>query len=1071
LKHTSSTKVPAAKGLKKKAPLRAKKTQKRKFSKTATDDHTVHHKYVHDGTTSKTRIFEDYPVGTGSPHELRHVGPNQADVAEMCKVMGVSSIDELVGQAIPEDLQIIQKLAAGHGATEHEALAAMKKIMSKNKIFKSYIGKGYYGTRVPNVILRSLIENPAWYTPYTPYQAEIAQGRLEMLLNYQTVCADLTGLPVASASLLDEATAGAEALMMLWGRSKQSTVLVDKNTHVQTIDVIMTRAKGFGWNVKLVDPEKMEESVCDDTFAVLMSYPGSDGNVDGIPQICKNVKTKHTKCKIAVATDLMALSVLEPPSEFGADVCFGSSQRFGVPMGYGGPHAAFLTTTTDYQRKIPGRIIGISKDVTGKPALRMAMQSREQHIRRERASSNICTAQALLANVAAAYAVHHGSTGIKHIADTIHATAVTVVKKLKHFEQDGVHVKSKHFFDTVAVEFKNKEQLHHVLEALEEAEINVHVEGDHTAHISFDEVNATADSSNTLLTAIHKGVKSQRKLSDITVDHIDVAESLIPSDLKRTKAFLTHPVFNSHRSETSMLRYLYSLQQKDLSLTTAMIPLGSCTMKLNATTEMIPLTWSEVGEIHPFANPKQTKGYAELLDTFSEWFCNITGFDSVSLQPNSGAQGEYAGLQTIISYHKSRGQGHRNICLIPASAHGTNPASAAMAGLAVVVVNCDENGNVDVEDLKMKAKKHEDNLAAIQITYPSTHGVYETAIKEMCQIVHQHGGQVYLDGANLNAQAGHMSPGDLGADVCHLNLHKTLCIPHGGGGPGMGPIGVAAHLAEFLPRHSYHTKKNKTYEVSNITVPSHVRPQHSPFSTAPHMDEVHHTFGTTVPIAKGHGTGAVAAAPFGSASILTISWMYIKMLGGDGIRNATSMAVFNANYLMERVKNHFPVLFTGDNGRCAHEFIIDIRDIKKRTGITEEDVAKRLCDFNLHPPTMSFPIAGTMMWEPTESEPKAELDRVVEALITIRQEIDEIERGEADRLNNVLKNAPHTAEVVISDNWNRPYSREKAAYPQPYLRKNKFWPTVSRLDGVYGDRNVICACTVDEELEKQFGKY
>eukprot|EP00461_Guttulinopsis_vulgaris_P002067 UN02068 len=980
----------------------------------------------------------------------------------MLKVIGVESVDQLIQQTIPHNIQTIHKLAAGEGATEHEALASLKKIMSQNKIYQNHIGKGYYGTITPNVILRNFIENPAIYTPYTPYQAEIAQGRLEMLLNYQTMCSDMTGLPVASASLLDEGTAAAEALMMLWDRSKAKTVLVDKNTHVQTLDVIKTRAIGYGWDVKVVDLEAMGDAVNDDVFAVFVSYPGSDGSVEKVPGVCKDLKQKHAKTKIAVATDLMALSVLQTPAEFGADVCVGSSQRFGVPMGYGGPHAAFFTTTNAYQRKIPGRIIGVSKDSRGKRALRMAMQSREQHIRRERASSNICTAQALLANVSAAYAIYHGESGIKHIAQTIHATAVTAAKQLKKLAGNGVEVQSKHFFDTINVKFKSKHQLHDVLEALDKAEINVHVENDEDAiHIAFDEANATTEHLNKLLKTIAKGVHSS---TDIHVDFIDVSESLIPDDLKRTTQFLTHPTFNLYRSETAMLRYLYSLQKKDLSLADSMIPLGSCTMKLNATAEMIPITWPEINQLHPFANPEQAKGYQDLTDSLSEWLCNATGFDAMSLQPNSGAQGEYAGLQTIMAYHKSRGEGHRDVCLIPASAHGTNPASAVMAGLKVVVVACDENGNVDVEDLKLKATQHKDNLAAIQITYPSTHGVFETSIKEICDVVHENGGQVYMDGANMNAQVGFTSPGDIGADVCHLNLHKTFCIPHGGGGPGMGPIGVRKHLAEFLPRHSYHTKKNKVYQRDNIQT-AHFQPiVGSPESdNKPHLQEVARVSGSLLPVSKQQSTGAVSAAPFGSASILPISWMYIKMLGGDGLRTATSMAILNANYLMSRLKDFYPILYTGENGRCAHEFILDLRDIKKRVGITEEDVAKRLADYGLHAPTQSFPVPGTLMIEPTESEPLAELNRFADALISIRGEIAEIENGVADKVNNVLKNAPHTIDTVLADNWDRPYAREKAAYPVPSLRQNKFWPTVGRVDGVLGDRVLVCSCPPMED--------
>lgn len=935
--------------------------------------------------------------------------------------------------------------------------------MDKNKIFKNFIGKGYYGTNTPLVVLRNLIENPAWYTPYTPYQAEISQGRLEMLLNYQTMCSDLTGLPVSNASLLDEATACSEALMMLWGRTKQTTVLVDTNIFPQTLDVLRTRAIGFGWTIELCSAESMgARTAKGDVFAVLLQYPGADGIVADFRPIVEQVKAN--KAKVAVASDLLALTTLTPPGEWGADVVFGSSQRFGVPMGYGGPHAAFLSTTESNKRKIPGRIIGVSKDSRGKPALRMAMQAREQHIRREKASSNICTAQALLANTAAAYGVYHGPEGLKNIATAVHDRAVRFAAAITAAGLGRVEHAS--FFDTVAVAFPSDEIRDAVVAALVEKEINVYVPYKSSSiHVSFDETTKEDDLSllvNTIAAA------SGKMAPTVTAPLSSVSTPAYPAALKRTSAYMTHPVFNTHRSETAMLRYLYSLQLKDLSLATAMIPLGSCTMKLNATAEMIPITWPKVNKLHPFVPASQAQGYKELLHSLSSMLCTITGFDACSLQPNSGAQGEFTGLHAIMGYLESIGEGHRNVCLIPASAHGTNPASAAMVGLDIVIVACDSHGNIDIADLRAKAEKHKKDLAAIQLTYPSTHGVFEEGVREVCDIVHANGGQVYLDGANMNAQVGLTSPGDIGADVCHLNLHKTFCIPHGGGGPGVGPICVRSHLTDFLPGHVYRVFEEKP---ENAVVTESVRTANfleaKPVKKGPAPVRRHPTVAkgeALAPCSKEHG--AVSAAPFGSASILPIPWMYIRMMGKN-LQESTRMAILNANYMMYRLKDHYPVLFSGTNGMCAHEFILDIRPIKAATGISEEDIAKRLMDFAFHAPTMSFPVAGTLMIEPTESEPKHELDRFVDALITIREEIKMVENGTWDKENNVLKNAPHTADMCLSDNWTFPYPRELAAYPKEYLRQNKYWPTVGRLDNVYGDRNVICSCPPIESYEKK----
>lgn len=938
--------------------------------------------------------------------ESRH-NASAPHLDEMLKTIGVSSLDELVAQTIPDAIRLKKPLKLPQAQTEQEFLKSFKTIAKKNKIFKSYIGAGYYGTHTPTVILRNVLENPGWYTAYTPYQPEIAQGRLEMLLNFQTMVIDLTGMEIANASLLDEATAAAEAMHLLYAARPESKraarqFFVSELCHPQTIDVLRTRSEPLGIELVVGNQQTLDLSN-PDLFGILLQYPATDG---GIEDYSDFVATAHRYgATVAMATDLLALTMLKPPGEMGADVALGSAQRFGVPMGYGGPHAAFFATKEVYKRLIPGRIIGVSIDADGKRALRMALQTREQHIRREKATSNICTAQALLAVVSAAYAMYHGPKGLKAIAERTHALARLLAEGLKTL---GVEIRREHFFDTVSFSEPNPVRLRSVAE---KAEMNFRYDGERIG-ISLDETTTMDD-----VKAILNVVASARETT-FNADLNAMAESLElnwPASLVRSSKYLSHPVFNSHRSEHEMLRYLKRLENKDISLAHSMIPLGSCTMKLNATTEMIPITWTELNALHPFAPIDQAKGYQTLFKRLEKWLCEITGFAAVSLQPNSGAQGEYSGLMVIRAYHRSRGEARRNVALIPQSAHGTNPASAAMAGMQVVVVKCDERGNVDVDDLKAKAEEHQDRLACLMITYPSTHGVFEERIKEICDIAHRFGGQVYMDGANMNAQVGLTSPAAIGADVCHLNLHKTFCIPHGGGGPGMGPICVAKHLAPFLPSH---------------------------------------------PLVKTGGERAitaVSATPYGSASILAISYAYIAMMGADGLTNATKMAILNANYVKARLEKEYKILYANENGRCAHEMIVDLRPFKA-VGIEAEDVAKRLMDYGFHAPTLSFPVPGTIMIEPTESEPKAELDRFCDAMLAIREEIREIENGVADRANNALKNAPHTAAMVCSDNWDKPYSREKAAYPLPFVREAKVWATTRRIDGAYGDRNLVCAC-------------
>lgn len=946
--------------------------------------------------------------------ERRHHGQTSQDLQEMLKTVGVDTLDALIEQTVPAAIRLAKPLNLPAPQSEFDFLNNLKLIARQNRVAQSYIGTGYYDTIVPNVILRNILENPAWYTAYTPYQAEIAQGRLEMLLNFQTAVIDLTGMEIANASLLDEATAAAEAMTMLYSqrsaaKKNAQTFFVSERCHPQTIDLIYTRATPLNINVVVGDHAKVD--LTDSTiFGVLVQYPATDGEVIDYTDF---IATAHELgIFVAVAADLLSLTLLKAPGEMGADVVVGSAQRFGVPMGYGGPHAAFFATKDAFKRHIPGRIIGVSIDAEGNRALRMALQTREQHIRREKATSNICTAQVLLSVMAASYAVYHGPEGLKSIATKIHgltkafADAVTAM---------GFELLTQTYFDTVTVRVGNVGNLRD--ESLKRG-INLRFNANGTVGVSFDEAKSFGD----LIALLDLFATATGDGLEMSVP--SEVEFAFPEHVARQSAYLTHPVFSSYHTEHDMLRYLKSLESKDLSLVHSMISLGSCTMKLNATAEMIPVTWPEFGKIHPFAPLSQTGGYQLLFKHLNEWLCEITGFAAMSLQPNSGAQGEYAGLMTIRAYHESRGDSHRNIALIPSSAHGTNPASAVMAGMKVVVTKCDERGNIDVADLKAKAEQYSEQLSCLMVTYPSTHGVFEESIIEICALIHNHGGQVYMDGANMNAQVGLTSPATIGADVCHLNLHKTFCIPHGGGGPGMGPIGVAAHLVPFLPGH-----------VQN------------PLNTE-----------------KVERAGAVSAAPYGSASILTISFAYIAMMGAEGLTNATKMAILNANYIKQRLAGdgQFEILYTGANGRCAHEMIVDCRPFKA-VGVEAEDLAKRLMDYGFHAPTLSFPVAGTLMIEPTESESKAELDRFCDALLSIRAEIKEVEEGLTDKTNNVLKNAPHTARVVLTENWERPYSREKAVFPLPDLRFNKFWPSVSRIDSAYGDRNLICACVPIEE--------
>ncbi len=938
----------------------------------------------------------------------RHVGPCPTEIAEMLATIGAASLDDLIDQTVPAAIRLPADLPLPPPQREHEALATLKAIARKNVINKSCIGMGYYDTLTPKVILRNVMENPGWYTAYTPYQAEIAQGRLEALMNFQQMVVDLTGLEIANASLLDEATAAAEAMAMARrvSKSKSNRFLVDAACFPQTIDVVRTRAAYFGFElmVAAVDAVKDQEF-----FGALLQYPNDNGEIRDLTATIAGLKAKGAT--IAVASDLMALVLLKSPGAMGADIALGSSQRFGIPMGFGGPHAAFFATRDAYVRSMPGRIIGVSKDARGNTAYRMTLQTREQHIRREKANSNICTSQVLLANMAGMYAVYHGAEGLRLIAGRIHRLTAILAAGLK---RAGIAVLTRQFFDTIQFDLGARaETVYHAALA---AGYNLRRVAAGVLGVSFDETTTRNDVAT--LFKLFAQVTLDMEAIDIQVAAADPA---LPDDLYRADAILQHSVFNTHHTEHEMLRYLKSLQNKDLALDHSMISLGSCTMKLNATSEMIPVTWPEFGGIHPFAPRDQVRGYHEMIGGLTEWLKTVTGFDAICMQPNSGAQGEYAGLVAIARYHASRDEDHRNVCLIPKSAHGTNPATAQMCGMQVVVVDCDEHGNVDTVDLENKAGLHAAKLACLMLTYPSTHGVFEEGVRDICAIVHRHGGQVYMDGANLNAQVGLTSPGFIGADVSHMNLHKTFAIPHGGGGPGMGPIGLKAHLAPFMANHI-------------------VAPIDGPHS----------------------GQGAVAAAPFGSASILTISWMYLAMLGGEGVKKATQVAILNANYVAQKLTAHYPVLYVGKNGRVAHECILDIRPIKAATGIAEIDIAKRLMDYGFHAPTVSFPVAGTIMVEPTESESKAELDRFIEAMVSIRAEIRQVENGVWAADNNPLKNAPHSQADVVDAGWSHPYTREQAVFPLPWVRSNKFWPSVNRIDDVYGDRHLNCACPPPE---------
>ena len=939
----------------------------------------------------------------------RHIGPTDAEVHEMLTTLGLQSLEELSKATVPADIRLRKELDLPLHRGEQAVLEEIRSIATENKIYRSLIGMGYHDCVTPGVIQRNIFENPSWYTQYTPYQAEIAQGRLEALVNFQTVVTDLTGLPLANASLLDEATAAAEAMAMCLAISRSSDrerteFFASQDCHPQTIAVMQTRAEPLGMALR-VGPTQTIDFSNPQLAGILLQYPTTDGSVVDYSAL---VAQAHAAgILVVVATDLLALTLLRPPGEFGADIAVGSTQRFGVPLGFGGPHAAFLATAEAFKRQMPGRIVGVSKDVTGKLAYRLSLQTREQHIRREKATSNICTAQVLLAIMASMYAVYHGPEGLRRIAERVHGLAVALATGLR---QLGFEVATEPYFDTIRVRL-TKMQIESILIRADEAGINLRRYQDHSIGIALDEV--TTEDEIRHLMEIFIG---QDRLPFRVRDLSHSVDTRFPANLTRTSTYLTHEVFHRYHSEHEMLRYIHRLGAKDLSLVHSMIPLGSCTMKLNGTTEMLPVTWPEFSRLHPFAPIEQTKGYRTLFHQLETWLAEITGFSAVSLQPNAGSQGEYTGLMVIRAYHRSRGEGHRDVCLIPLSAHGTNPASAAMVGMTVVTVACDRQGNVDVPDLEAKAAQHRDRLAALMLTYPSTHGVFEADVRRICQIVHTHGGQVYMDGANLNAQVGLCRPGDIGADICHLNLHKTFCIPHGGGGPGMGPVVAARHLAPFLPGH--------------------------PVMQLGGQDSI----------------GAVSAAPYGSPSIVTISWVYIALMGRDGLAKATQVAVLSANYMAKRLEKYYPILYTGTSGFVAHEFILDLRPFKETTGVDAMDVAKRLMDYGFHAPTVSFPVAGTLMIEPTESETRDELDRYCEALISIHAEIQDIVENRQPRTNNLLKNAPHTAQVVTTDEWNRPYSREQAAFPAPWVRDHKFWPSVSRIDEAYGDRNLICTC-------------
>lgn len=946
----------------------------------------------------------------------RHIGISASEMESMLQTIGVNSLDQLIDETVPSGIRMSKALNLPDAMSEYEYLTMLEKIAKKNKLYKNYIGQGYFGTITPSVILRNIFQNPGWYTQYTPYQAEIAQGRLEALLNFQTMVSDLTGLPIANASLLDEGTAAAEAMAMCEGihnkkrkNNPATKFFVDEKVYTQTLDVIITRAQPL--HIEIVTGDWKSFDFSDDFFGVLIQYPDAEGNVHDYKSFAAQCNAKEIQ--VVVAADIMSLVLLVPPGEWGADVVIGNTQRFGVPMGFGGPHAAFFATKEDNKRVIPGRIIGMSVDVNGNPALRMALQTREQHIRREKATSNICTAQALLAIMAGMYAVYHGPDGLKAIAKEINRLTTVLAENLMANQNNVI---TKYYFDTITVQ-ADKETIRNIKAATNSAGMNFHYHGDNKLSITIDETTNMEDIKAIIdlfesVTSVKSRFSGSASSSDMGV-------------MKRTSDILTHPVFSSYHTESKMMRYVKSLENKDLSLVHSMISLGSCTMKLNAASEMMPVTWPEFSAIHPFAPADQIEGYQHIFTELEAYLAEITGFQACSLQPNSGAQGEYAGLLTIKAYHEDRNENHRNIAIIPSSAHGTNPASAVMCGMDVIVVACDEKGNVDMVDLKSKVEQHKDKLSCLMITYPSTHGVFETSIKDICNLIHENGGLVYMDGANMNAQVGLTSPGIIGADVCHLNLHKTFAIPHGGGGPGMGPICVNNKLAPFLPGHS-----------------------------------IVNTGGTKA-------THAVSSAPWGSASILLISYGYIRMLGGEGVTNATKYAILNANYIKARLEGAYAILYSGENGRAAHEMIVDLRQFKS-AGISAEDVAKRLMDYGFHAPTLSFPVAGTIMIEPTESEDKGELDRFCDALLEIRKEIDQVAAGVMDQESNVLTNAPHTARVVTSDVWTHSYTREKAAYPLPYLfQGNKFWPSVGRVDSAFGDRNLICTCPPVESYAHQ----
>ena len=947
-------------------------------------------------------------LSTANEFIARHIGPRAADEQAMLSTLGFDSLEALSASVIPESIKGTSVLGMEPGLSEADALASIKAIAGKNQLFKTYIGQGYYGTHTPAPILRNLLENPAWYTAYTPYQPEISQGRLESLLNFQTLISDLTGLPIANASLLDEATAAAEAMTFCKRLSKNKSshqFFASSHCHPQTLDVLRTRAEPLGITVVVADESELTD--VSPFFGALLQYPASNGDLFDYRELVERFHAANAL--VAVAADLLALTLLTPPGEFGADVAIGSAQRFGVPLGFGGPHAAYFSTKDAFKRDMPGRLVGVSVDRHGKQALRLAMQTREQHIRREKATSNICTAQVLLANIASMYAVYHGPRGLTQIANRVHQLTAIFAKGLS---QLGLNVEQEFFFDSLSLKTgADTATLHAKARA---QQINLREIDAERLGLSFDET--TSQASVETLWAIFAG--EGQNLPDFAALAQSV-ETRLPQALLRESAILSHPVFNRYHSETELMRYLRKLADKDLALDRTMIPLGSCTMKLNAASEMIPVTWAEFGNLHPFAPAEQSAGYQQLTDELEAMLCAATGYDSISLQPNAGSQGEYAGLLAIRAYHQSRGDERRDICLIPSSAHGTNPATANMAGMRVVVTACDARGNVDIEDLRAKAIEHRDHLAALMITYPSTHGVFEEGIREICAIVHDNGGQVYIDGANMNAMVGLCAPGKFGGDVSHLNLHKTFCIPHGGGGPGVGPIGVKSHLTPFLPGHAKMERKE----------------------------------------------GAVCAAPFGSASILPITWMYISMMGGEGLKRASQLAILNANYISRRLEEHYPVLYTGSSGLVAHECILDLRPLKETSGISVDDVAKRLIDFGFHAPTMSFPVAGTLMIEPTESESKEELDRFCDAMIKIREEIRAVENGSLDKEDNPLKNAPHTAAEIVGE-WSHPYSREQAVYPVESLIDGKYWPPVGRVDNVFGDRNLICACPSIESYQE-----